>query len=119
VKITVLERGNTMKLRLNLDDWREELLDAIQDAESESGVVSDATFYNDAADQLCEDTLERLGDAGITWERAHQQSVGTHVIVQTGTESERAAFDAALHASMPGAIECLRRLARSAAEAVD
>jgi len=107
-----------MKLRLDIEDWREQLLDAIDDAESEFRVVSDVTFYNDAADQLCNGTLERLDAAGLTWARAHQQNVGSYVIFQDGTKAEREAFDAAVEASLPAAIACLRLLARSAASAL-
>lgn len=83
-----------LKLRTNTEDWREQVI-GWTDCES-----LDEVQIDDRAAALQRDVLNRLADAGVEYERAHQQSVGTHVIVQAGTPAERDAFDAAMAAAV-------------------
>lgn len=99
-----------LKLRLNTEDWREQIT-GWTDCETLDEVQIDW-----AAERLQRDVLTRLADAGVDYERAYQQSVGTHVIVQAGTQAERGAFDAALETAMCEAREDVaRRVAETAA----
>lgn len=107
-----------LRLRTNTEDWRELLTGAIDEAEARHGCESDIDFYDAAADELCDLVLTDLFDSDVMWERAHQQSVGSFVIVQNGTTVERAAFDAAVEKHLPEAIATVERLAASAAATV-
>lgn len=85
-----------LKLRMNNEDWREQVIGWVADDLDE--VQTDW-----AAESLRGDVLRRLDDAGVEYETAYQQSVGTHVIVQAGTPIERDAFDSALEAAIKSA----------------
>lgn len=111
-----------LRLRYNTEDWRNCLNDAIDSACREHGM--DTSYYgdecwNDVADQLCIDTLAMLDKRDIEYERAHQQSRGTHVIVQSGEPDEVEAFDECLAKAMETAEREVREIVESDAKAVN
>jgi hypothetical protein len=87
-----------MKMMFATEYWRDEMADAIDAAEGEADVTLGDTHYDDIAKELRSRVVAYLFDDGIqpTW--CYQQSVGVGVIVQSATEEELAAFDAALDA---------------------
>ena len=93
-----------LTLRFNTEDWLEALSATIDEVEAEVGCDFDMTFYAELADDLLREVLNRLGDAGVEYERAWRQSVGAFVIVQAGTDKDRQAFAEALVL----AIDCIR-----------
>lgn len=89
-----------LNVRYETEDWRNALAGSIDCAEDEIELESastDASDYDDVADELCRETLARLADAGVEYRPACQQSVGAFVILQPGgDDSERAAFQDAM-----------------------
>lgn len=111
-----------LRLRYNTEDWRNCLNDAIDSACREHGL--DTSYYgdecwNEAADQLCSDTLAMLDKRDIEYERAHQQSRGTHVIVQDGEPHEIEVFDECLAEAMEAAEKEVREIVEADAKAVN
>ena len=102
-----------LKLRYKTEDWREALIDVVCQVESDLDVEFDMICYDECADELCNDVLRRLDGAGVEYEQAYQQSVGSCVIVQSGTDSERAEFDRAFDAACEAVKESVIRTAKS------
>ena len=79
-----------MKIKFETECWREEIVGWL-DCEGLTDGEIDAK-----ADRLCENVISLLRRNGIEVERAHAQKIGAFAIVQSATDAERAAFDAAL-----------------------
>lgn len=102
-----------LRLKYETECWREALLDTIVSVESEIGVDNDIDSYDDCADEFCILTLQLLADGGVDYERAYQQSRGSFVIVQGGSEAEVEAFDDAMHKATDHVRDSVVRTAKS------
>ena len=85
-----------MKIRLNLEDWREEVIQALPN-EVES--LSDYGL-NYLAQRLRDDVECQLLNRDLDVRSSISQRVGMYVIFQEGTEMERAIFSESLARSV-------------------
>ncbi len=76
-----------LRIRMDVEDWRENVLPAVEDGEDADEVAED----------IRSQVLRSMSDSGIDYERAYTQSVGAHVILQSAdTADEEEAFGIAL-----------------------
>jgi hypothetical protein len=94
-------RGTKMKINCATENFRDMLTDEMDSAEKTHGIVLDANDYDGLADEFAGDVLNGLTAAGVQWSRCYSQSVGAMVAVQSATDDEREAFDAAVDAARP------------------
>lgn len=99
-----------LKLKYETECWQAAIANEIDRAEMAAGVDLGSEIYEDSADQFRRDVCNALSDAGVDYERAYQQSVGTQVIVQAGTKAERDAFDTACESAIPAARKAIARV---------
>ena len=105
-----------MKLIWHLECWLDAMADSIDASEKQAGVTQDTNNYSDIAEQLRSRVVSHLFDAGISPKWAYQQSVGSHVIVQSADTGEHSAFEAAMDAERGFVDEQVRAEAQSLAE---
>ena len=83
-----------LKLNLSKENLREIAL-SLTGAEE-----ADDSMLEEAGDVWTEAALGALSRAGVHWDRDYGQRVGAFVITQAGPDEDRAAWDAALEATM-------------------
>ena len=99
-----------MKLMFETEYWLEEMRGIIDAAEAAAGVTLSDDHYSDIAKELRSRVKSRVyfdRDIEVSW--SYQQSVGAFVLVQSGTDSEREAFDAAVEAEREWVSEQVRK----------
>lgn len=116
-------KGKKMKLNRSEENWLETIVGLIDRAEDAAGLDSGETErsdYQDCADQVESDVLSDLAGANVDYETSYSQSVGSFVIVQSGTEEEKEAFSNALEkakkAAYPQILEKAKKFAAEVAE---
>ncbi len=112
-------RGNKMKINCATENFRDMLTGEMDAAETTHGLVLDANDYDGLADEFAGDVLNGLTAAGVEWSRCYSQSRGAMVAVQTATEEEIAAFDAAVDAARPAAAKRLDEFVKLSKAAAD
>lgn len=90
-----------MKINCATENFRDMLTNEIDSAEATHGISLDANVYDDLADEFAGDVLNGLTAVGVEWSRVYTQSRGAMVAVQSATEEETAAFEAAVDAVRP------------------
>jgi len=112
-----------MKLNRSEENWLETIVDLIDRAEDAAGLDSSETErsdYQDCADKVESDVLSELFDSGVDYESCYSQSVGSFVIVQSGTDEEKEAFSDALEKAKKTAYpKILEKAKKFAAEVAD
>lgn len=99
-----------MKVMFETEYWLEEIRNLIDEAEAAAGVTLSDDHYSDIAKELRSRVKSRVyfdRDVEVQW--SYQQSVGAFVLVQSGTDSEREAFDAAVEAEREWVSEQVRK----------
>lgn len=94
-----------LKIKTETECWREVVNGWVLDADDDRPVHE----VDQLADELCNDVLRRLSEAGVDYERAYSQSVGAFAIVQAGDQAERDAFDNASCDAVAAMRQAVRR----------
>ena len=105
-----------MKINCATENWRELLWDEIVEAEFFHDINLDVSVYDDLVDEFAGDVLNALSRQAAAWERCYTQSVGAMVAVQSATQDEIAAFNAAVDAARPKAAASLLDFCKVMAE---
>ena len=98
-----------MRVMWHTECWLDNIADIIDEGERNAGVSMDINTYADIAHGLRSSVNDRLvvrDHLSVAW--SYQQSVGVGVLVQSATEEERAAFDAAMDAERGWVVDQVR-----------